>query len=59
MSLADEDEPGGLKGVFGILSMTEDPPAHPQHHGAVPPKERFKRRRLPLEDKGLQKLAVR
>jgi hypothetical protein len=56
--LADEDEEGGLEGIFGIMVIDEDATAHAPDHRAVPPHQGRKRGLLSAAEVGLQQLPV-
>src|SRR5262249_2627232 len=57
--LAGQREERGLEGVLGVLRVAQDPPAHTEHHRAVPPHQQLERRLVPLGDEALEELGVR
>src|SRR5262249_45751598 len=48
--LADEDEEGGLEGVFGIVVVAEDTAAHAPHHRSMPMHQGCKSRLVTAAD---------
>jgi hypothetical protein len=57
--LADQDEKGGLEGVFGAVGVTKDRAAGVIDHRAMPLDKRSEGRLVPIIKKTAEELAVR
>jgi hypothetical protein len=58
-SLACQSQESGLKSVFGILLVVQQPLTQGQHHRPMAPEQQFKRRFVPGPREPLQQHGVR
>jgi hypothetical protein len=56
--LAGEDQKGSLKGVLGVVVVTQDAFADAHDHRAVPPHERLECRLVASVDENFQQFAI-
>jgi hypothetical protein len=56
---ARQDEERGLKGVLGILFLTQDAAAEVEHHRAVPPHQQLERRLVAPTGKAVKQIRIR
>src|SRR5262249_47945228 len=55
---ADEDEEGGLKRIFGVVVVVENPATDAPHHRSMPLDKGRKRRLITTADEVLQQLPI-
>jgi hypothetical protein len=58
MRLANQDEKRDLKGIVGIVSIAEQPPAHAQDHRGVPSQQHRESGLVAVVEESAQQLAV-
>jgi len=51
---ADQNQEGRLQGIFGIMGVTQQPPADAEKHGTMPPHEKGEGTFVPIGYKSLQ-----